>query len=148
MDYDDERGFVNDIVEALELHREEWSIRIVLWNVDGHYGHAHVDFWPTCLEHRWCGRAITPQWRNKDGSKQRTDSPFPENGYYNGPPDEGDLMPKALFEDMIRALFDIGQEFQPDSGANYWIQMIADPDNPEWLDFWEAFTRQLTKETP
>lgn len=54
-------------------------------------------------------------------------------------------MPRSLFEDMIRALFDIDEEFQPSTGANYWIKLIDSPDDPEWLDFWDAFRRQLTK---
>ena len=144
LDYDEERSFVAGIVEALEAVRDRWSIRLVLWDVPGHTGHAHVDFWPTCLEHQWCGREIKPQWRYSDGTIQRSVSPDPENGYYTGPTEE-ELMPRSLFEDMIRALFDIDEEFQPSTGANYWIKLIDSPDDPEWLDFWDAFRRQLTK---
>ena len=145
--YDAERAFVDEIVKALEAHEDAWSIRLILWNTTAHYGHAHIDFWPTCLEHKWCGRAIRPQWRYSDGTIQRSVSPDPENGTYQGPQEEPELMPRQLFEDMIRALFDIDQDFQPSTGATYWIKLIDSPDDPEWLDFWHAFTKQLTKET-
>jgi len=148
LDYDAERAFVDEIVKALEAHEDAWSIRLILWNTTAHYGHAHIDFWPTCLEHKWCGRAIRPQWRYSDGTIRRSVNPDPENGTYQGPQEEPELMPRSLFEDMIRALFDIDQDFQPSAtGADYWIKLIDSPDDPEWLDFWHAFTKQLTKET-
>lgn len=144
--YEEERAFVDRIVTALEARKDSWSIRLLLWNVPDHYGHAHVDFWPTCLEHKWCGRDIRPQWRYSDGTVLRSVDPDPQYGDYSGPENEGiPLMPRSLFEDMIHSLFAIGEEFQPASGAEYWIKLIDDPDNPEWLDFWAAFSRQLTK---
>jgi hypothetical protein len=143
--YDAEREFVAAIVDQLEAHKREWSIRLILWDVDQHYGHAHVDFWPTCTEARWCGRPVKPYWRRSDGTALFSLNPDPENGSYNG----GDEMPRTLFEDMIDALFDIGEEFQPANGAAYWKALIDSPDDPEWLsDFWPAYTRQLMKGTP
>lgn len=144
LDYDDERAFVDEIVQQLEQYRDEWSIRLILWNVKDHYGHAHVDFWPTCLERKWCGRAITPLWSYSDGTRLPADQPQPENGYYNGPQNEEELMPRTLFEDMIRALFAIDEEFQGD--PEYWIGLIDQPDHTAWVEhFWPAYTRQLEK---
>jgi hypothetical protein len=146
LDYDDERAFVDEIVQQLEAHRDEWSIRLILWNVKDHYGHAHVDFWPTCLEHKWCGRAIRPQWRYSDGTIRRSVSPDPENGYYNGPEQEGELMPRELFEMWIDAAFNLDEEFQPAvGGADYFKSIINDPGHPDWVNFFEAWGRQVSK---
>ena len=141
--YDEERAFVQVIVDQLEQHREEWSIRLLLWNVADHYGHAHVDFWPTCLDHMWCGKTETSRWRKQNGIMYRSGDPDPDNGDYNGPTMEDDVMPRRLFEDMIRALFAIDEDFQ--GSSTYWIDLIDDPENPEWANFWTAFTRQLSK---
>ena len=54
----------------------------------------------------------------------------------------GDIMPRALFEQMIRALFAADGEFQGD--PEYWIGKIDTPDDPEWTDFFAAFTRMVT----
>lgn len=146
LDREDEQSFVDVIVADLEAHRDEWSIRLILWRTTNHHGHAHIDFWPTCQQRKWCGRAITPQWRKSDGTVYRTADPDPENGNYDGTETQEEEMPRQLFEDMIDALFDIGQEFQPANGAAYWKALIDSPDDPQWLsDFWPAFTRQLTQ---
>lgn len=51
-------------------------------------------------------------------------------------------MPRILFEGMIDALFAADGEFQGD--PNYWKAMIGTPNDPEWDDFWAAFTRMVT----
>lgn len=148
LDYDEERAFVDEIVVALKAHRADWSIKSLLWNVTDHYGHAHVDFWPSCATRKWCGQDISPPWRYSDGTRKRAKDPSPENGPYAGPGDdeqETDIMPKQVFALMIRAAFDLDEEFQPAHGADYWIELIDDPDNPEWADFWSAWGKQVSR---
>lgn len=55
---------------------------------------------------------------------------------------ESELMPRILFEGMIDALFAADGEFQGD--PNYWKNLIDDPTNSEWDDFWAAFTRMVS----
>ncbi len=59
-------------------------------------------------------------------------------------------MPRLLFEMQIDALFAAGGEFQPapghtiEEGAQYWKDLIDDPSNDEWADFFAAFTRMVS----
>jgi hypothetical protein len=136
--YDAEREFVAAIVDQLEAHKEEWSIRLVLWDVDRHYGHAHVDFWPTCTEPKWCGRPAKPYWRRSDGSALYSLNPPPENGPYTG---QEEQMPLEQWHQLIDTLFAIPRV---DGGlhgdADFWKTL--DPDDPQWhTDFWPAVGR-------
>lgn len=76
---------IQTIVDEVNQFRDEWSIRLILRQVQDHYGHAHIDFWPTCLTRKWCGDiAVTPAWAFSDGSMLVTKTPPPENGPYDG----------------------------------------------------------------
>jgi hypothetical protein len=75
---------IQEVVDAIEPYREEWSIRLILWQVPDHFGHCHIDFWPTCHEHKWCGRDIQPLFMWSDGSYEYTQDPDPEYGDYSG----------------------------------------------------------------
>lgn len=137
---------IDQIVKTLEPHREDWSIRLILWKTSGHYGHAHIDFWPTCVTHKWCGSSVIPRWELSDGQTTiLSRDPDPENGEYYGPHEGDDLMPRQLFEGMIRALFAIGEEFTGD--PQFWIDLIDYPDDEQWeADFWPAYTRQMRRQ--
>ena len=78
---------IQEIVDDLTLNLEAWSIRKILWKVADHYGHAHVDYYPMCLTHKWCGRAMTPEWELSDLSTFFSRDPDPENGEYHGEDD-------------------------------------------------------------
>ena len=64
--------------------------------------------------------------------------------------DEGDIMPRILFEGMIDALFAADGEFQPaaghttEEGAQFWKDLIDDPTNWQWgAHFWPAWARMI-----
>lgn len=146
--YDQEREFVAGIVDAIEAQRDDWSVRLILWDVDDHFGHAHLDFWPTCLTHKWCGKTPTAVWRYSTDEMIRSANPKPENGYYTGPEEQ---MPKEQWHKMIDVLFDI-PEIAGGLGGNaaYWKKLPDD--DPQWTnDFWPAVGKlwswQLFKET-
>ena len=90
--WDENVARIQQVVDSLEPYRNEWSIRIILWQVPDHFGHAHIDFWPTCLEHKWCGRDVTPRWETATNTTISSRDPDPENGDYNGP-EETDMEP-------------------------------------------------------
>ncbi len=79
---------------------DAWSIRKIFWQVPDHFGHAHVDFWPTITMHKWCGGSVTPTWALSDKSTVVTRDPEPENGRYDG----GDML---TFSDWANGLFDL-----------------------------------------
>lgn len=81
---DEKREYLDRIAAALNARRYEWSIRLILWQVSDHYDHIHVDYWPTILVHKWCGRDITPTWRLSTGDVIQTKDPDPEHGDYDG----------------------------------------------------------------
>lgn len=145
---------IDEIVEAIEPYRDEWSIRTILWQDGGaHKGHAHIDFWPTCLEHKWCGRDIVPVFKSSLGVARMTSDPNPENGNYAGPETEGD---NVTYEEYVRGIVagwaedpkKTRQEFNRlyDQGilegdrklttVNYWIGLLPDSSNSEWLGFY------------
>lgn len=145
LDTEQERAFVDAIVAELERHRDDWSIRLILWRTRNHYGHAHIDFWPTITyPKRWCAdRKKIPVWKRSDGSDLSTRNPEPENGRYDGPA-EVVLMPREQWDQMIRALFEGRPDlFKPVGGYTYWQGL--DPNSPEWAsDFWPAFVKAIT----
>lgn len=154
--YAQTQEFLDVVYADIMEYAEEWSIRLALWRVPDHHGHIHIDHYPTCLTRKWCGAsAYDPLWQTSDGDTFISRDPDPENGEYHGPtyPPGGDLMPRKLFEKQIVALFAIGEEFKPGGtmtpyeAAQYWIDLIDDPDNPAWDDFYRAYERQMTKGT-
>lgn len=133
---------IQEVVAYLDDHREEWSIRQIVWEEPGHYGHAHVDFYPYifypvqwCMHPRWI-----PSWRRSDGSTLATKNPEPQNGRYNGLEEEV-LMPEQQWEQMIDALFE-GRPDEFQGNPEYWKNLP--PDHPEWKDFWAAFVRVIS----
>jgi hypothetical protein len=76
---------IQQIVDDLNEHLEEWSIRKILWQVALHYGHAHIDYYPMCDTRQWCaGTQPEAVWVYSDGRHIRSDNPPPENGDYDG----------------------------------------------------------------
>ena len=134
--WDQNVELIAEVVDRIEQRRQKWSVRIILWQVSNHYGHAHIDFWPTILTPRqWCGGPETPAWTLSNGAKIWSDNPEPENGPYTGET----TMPTTQWHQMIDALFAADGEFQGD--PNYWKEMPED--SPEWADFWAAFARMI-----
>ena len=82
--WDENVAFIQKIVDDLNQHLEEWSIRKILWQVAAHFGHAHIDFYPMITMHKWCGGPETPTWRLSNGDTVTTRDPAPENGPYDG----------------------------------------------------------------
>lgn len=82
--WDENVAFIQKIVDDLNQHLEEWSIRKILWQVDAHFGHAHIDYYPMITIHKWCGGPETPTWRLSNGDTVTTRDPAPENGLYDG----------------------------------------------------------------
>lgn len=141
VDHLDPMGFLDEVNVWLSWNTEALSIRLILWRTHNHYSHIHVDFWPTGADVPPCAGGVE-RYRYSDGHTVMVHNPDPENGYYQ-PTEE--LMPRPLFEDMIGALFAIGEEFTGD--PQYWIDKIDTPEDPEWQDFWAAYTRQLRRNT-
>jgi hypothetical protein len=76
---------IQAVVDDLTPYLHEWSARKILWKVPLHYGHAHIDFYPSINLARWCStRGVTPAWRYSDGHIERQIDPAPENGEYHG----------------------------------------------------------------
>ena len=46
--WDQNVALIQQIVDDLNEHLDDWSIRKILWQTAGHYGHAHIDFLPLC----------------------------------------------------------------------------------------------------
>lgn len=151
--YEEERAFVDEIVTILEEQRHEWSIRLILWNVPDHYGHAHIDFWPTLIDPpKWCGRDFTPTWAYSTGGTAQTRNPAPENGSYDG----GD-MSYAMFrvdefdlwtDQNIMDAFDAGM-FE-DSGSrsqfyDYWVVHRSERTTQEKVRFMTDYYAHLWK---
>jgi hypothetical protein len=66
-----------------------------------------------CLEHKWCGRDITPEWRLSSGTRISSIDPDPENGEYHGPTEDD-----MTYEDF----------------ANDWINYVSDEDLQQMRD--------------
>jgi len=117
------------IVADILTHRDEWSIRLVLWKVPDHFGHAHVDFWPTILVHKWCGGPDDPTWALSNGDTITTRDPEPENGPYEGKAtmtysDWANGLFDLLNDDEIQDLFDAGYiEGDPAIVVAYWANL-------------------------
>lgn len=137
--FDQNVALINTIVGDVNRERDRWSVRLILWQVPDHYGHAHIDFWPTCLTHKWCGRDISPLWQLSTGQTLQTKNPTPENGLY-----DGSIMPREQWEQMIDALF-LGRPDQFQGDPNYWKYQVPS-NSPEWSDFWAAFVRAISLE--
>ena len=137
---EDPDGFLNVVVDWLEANAEALSVRLILWQVKGHYSHAHVDFWPQGYGTPPCDGGGPPSWLYQGKRKPvRGPDPGPQNGLF-----EGDEMPRALFESMIQALFNVnGGVFK--GNASYWIGKIDTPEDPEWADFWTAYRKHWEK---
>ena len=86
--YTETQEWLDAVYADIDAHRQEWSIRIMLWRVPDHHGHIHIDTYPTCHDHKWCGRDIEPLFMYSDGSYEYTQDPAPENGEYHGPEDD------------------------------------------------------------
>lgn len=99
--FDQNVALIQTIVDDVEAHRDDWSIRLILWQVPDHFGHAHFDFYPTMTAPaKWCGSDVTPRWTSSDGTNEYTRDPEPENGRYEG----NDEM--LTFADWANGLFD------------------------------------------
>ena len=92
--WDENVALIQEIVDDLNTHLEEWSIRKILWQVAKHYGHAHIDYYPMITMHKWCGGPETPTWRLSNGETITTRDPAPENGPYDG----SDTMPADPYD--------------------------------------------------
>jgi len=130
-------ALIHRVVGDLNQWRDRWSIRLILWQVPDHFGHAHIDFWPTLIyPHKWCGGPTDPTWKLSNGATVYDRIPEPENGRF-----DWSIMPRQQWEQMIDALF----EGRPDmfrGDPDYWKTL--DPNSPEWADFFAAMVKAIS----
>ena len=126
--YTETQEWLDTVYAFIDGHRQEWSIRIMLWRVPDHHGHIHIDHYPTCLEHEWCGRDIVPRWAYSTGETFTAKDPAPENGEYHGPEDD-------MTYNQLRAA-----EFDHWTDENiieaYDAGMFQDPNRTAFIDYW------------
>ena len=138
---------IQQIVDDLDENYNGWSIRVVLWLVPDHYGHAHIDFWPTIDVHMWCSTSMPDAvWIYSDGKHIRSDNPPPENGEYNGEDMsfatwivgwvEGLAEDKNKARKEFQRLYDDGILEGDENTVDYWVGLLDDPTNPEWPGFY------------
>lgn len=60
-----------------------------------------------------------------------------------GPPEEEELVPRALFEQWLRVQFAAGIL---EGDVEYWIQLIDDPENPEWAHLFAVVAAKTVNE--
>ena len=136
LSYRETQEWLDDVYAFIAGNRQEWSIRIMLWRVPDHHGHIHIDHYPTCLEHVWCGRDITPRWAYSTGETFTATDPAPENGEYHGPEDD-------MTYDQLRAA-----EFDHWTDENiieaYDAGMFQDPNRDGFIDYWVTNRSQRT----
>ena len=153
-------ALIDKIVTEVRKNKDEWSIRLILWQTANHFGHAHVDMWPTCTTHEWCGRRdVDPLWETSTGVTFTSRDPDPENGDYEGPQgeeEEGNVTYEEYVRGMVTGwdedhaktekefgrLYDEGKlEGQSKQvTVGYWMGLLADPSNQEWLGFYARTT--------
>ena len=136
-DHDHPSAFIAEVIEWCEANEDALSIRLILWQVSGHYGHAHIDFWPTGYATPPCDMGVST-FQYSDGHRVFIRDPMPENGFYE---EEGDeLMPVQQWHQLIDALFEARpEEFR--GSADYWKGL--DPEDYEWADFFGALVEVL-----
>lgn len=125
--------WLDQVNEFLENHLSDLNVRVKLYRVKDHFNHIHVDFWPRGWSTPPCAGG-TSQYRYPSGTV--LSYPILLNTF------KEDEMPRKLFEGMIYALFAADGEFQ--GNPQYWIDLIDNPNSPEWDNFWAAFTREIS----
>lgn len=96
------QAFLDGVNEWLETHRDDLSIRVLLWRKPSHYNHIHVDFWPR-------GHGTPPcaggdlQMKKSDGTVVAGD-PGPENGVWDGIETGGPMTPEQVAQLALDAL--------------------------------------------
>jgi len=138
LSYRETQEYLDVVYAWINEHRQEWSVRIMLWRVPDHHGHIHCDFWPTCEEPKWCGRRIVPYWSYSNGDTFTAEDPTPENGEYYGPQEEDmtqvfndwvEGWVAGMDEEHVRKLHTAGI-IQGD--VDYWIDLLNEPNDPAW----------------
>ena len=81
LEHEDPSAFIDDVVEWCEANEDALSVRLILWQVRDHFGHAHIDFWPTGYAVPPCDMGVS-QFQYSDGHKVFVRDPMPENGYF------------------------------------------------------------------
>ena len=127
------QAFLDEVNQFITENFEALNIRIRLWRVKNHYNHIHVDFWPRGWSAPPCTGSAS-RYKYPDGHEEPIARLLNK---YTGE----EVMPREVFEGLIRALFAAGGEFQGE--PEYWISLIDYPDSPEWENFWAAFTRSI-----
>jgi hypothetical protein len=137
---------IQTIVDDLNEHLHEWSIRKILWKVARHYGHAHIDYYPMCDTRQWCaGSQPQAVWVYSDDRYIRSDDPPPENGDYDG--DDMSFVPFRADEfdlwtaENIMSAFDRGRFESTDRAGfeDYWVTKRADRTPAEKARFMTDF---------
>lgn len=141
---------IQKIVDYLEEHLTEWSIRKILWKVHDHFGHAHIDFYPMIeWPSHWCGGPETPIWEKSNGSTFKSRNPQPENGLYDGG-NMGYIQDKVTefdfwTDDNIMDAFDRGrfQDTNRSAFQEYWVTDRADRTDEEKARFMTDYYARL-----
>jgi len=123
----DQQDWLDVVYGDIDGLREEWSVRLMLWRVKDHYGHIHVDFWPTLIAPTlWCGSAVLPTWVYSHGTQFTSRNPEPENGRY-----DGDGM---TYQQFRTAEFDLWTN--ENIVQAYDAGMFQDPNRDGFIDYW------------
>lgn len=119
-------ALIQQVVDEVRESMDAWSVRLILWQVPDHYGHAHIDFWPTILMRKWCGGPETPAWKYSTGDTVTTREPEPENGRYDG-------SGMATYKDWANGFFDL---ITDDEIAELYAAGFIQGDPDEVVPYW------------
>ncbi len=153
--WDQNVELIQEVVDDLTPNLHEWSIRKILWQVAGHKGHAHIDFYPMINIHKWCAtRNVTPPWRYSDGTIIYRLDPEPETGRYDGPTEEDSMPPLNIWVKYIRKvdIIKMGTDHIIEDGEVAYFtgsQMWSDADtkldegHADWVNLYNAYRTRV-----
>ena len=131
----DHQAYLDTVAFWLDENYDDLSLWGLLWRVDDHYDHIHIDHDPRGHDVPPCNGGAE-QSIYRDGTVVAGD-PGPVNGLYVG----GSLYSLEEFADTLR---DVDIQRAADAGSvnqsevEYWQGLLSTPDNPEWADYRKA----------
>jgi len=132
------QAYLDKVYAWLVEHKEELSIRIILWRKTNHYDHIHIDMWPTGYRTPPCKGGVE-RYKYSWGEVAIGD-PGPENGRWQ--PDGGMEILLMDLTDWVKNLSDDNLDdmraadlYTGDS--QYWKDLRDnDPTNESWERFY------------
>ena len=131
----DHQAYLDTVAFWLDENSWDLSLWGLLWRVDDHYDHIHIDHEPRGDARPPCDGA-SMQSVYRDGVVVAGD-PGPVNGIYTG---------GAMYslEEWVGTLRDVDIQRAADVGivnqseVGYWQGMLSQPTNPDWADYRRA----------